>query len=48
MVHRILRNMIVVTVMIVTASVLAACDNTIRGIGRDIREAGDAIEDATR
>ena len=25
---------------------LAACDNTIRGVGEDAEEAGDTIEDA--
>ncbi|MEM1401581.1 MAG: entericidin A/B family lipoprotein [Pseudomonadota bacterium] len=28
-------------------AMLGACDNTIRGVGKDIREAGDAIEDST-
>ena len=31
---------------LVMAFLLAACDNTIRGIGRDIRETGDAIQDS--
>jgi len=25
---------------------VAACDNTIRGVGRDAQESGDAIEDS--
>jgi predicted small secreted protein len=29
------------------AGLLAACDNTIRGIGQDINESADAVEDST-
>ena len=28
------------------AAALSACDNTIRGIGKDIRESTDAVEDS--
>ena len=31
---------------LVMAFMLAACDNTIRGIGRDVRETGDALQDS--
>jgi Predicted small secreted protein len=27
---------------------VAACDNTIRGAGRDIQDTGDAVQDAAR
>lgn len=27
-------------------SALAACDNTIRGIGKDIKDSADAVEDS--
>lgn len=31
--------------MLGLVSMAAACDNTIRGAGQDIRDTGDAIED---
>lgn len=33
--------------MLGLAGLLSACDNTIRGIGQDLNESGDAIEDQT-
>lgn len=30
---------------LVGALTLAACDNTIRGVGRDVKESGNAVED---
>lgn len=27
---------------------LTACENTIRGVGEDVEETGDAVEDATQ
>lgn len=35
----------IVVVGLVAAFTLAACDNTIRGVGRDARETGQAVED---
>ena len=32
--------------MLVVAGALAACDNTIRGVGADINEAVDAVDDS--
>ncbi|WP_181704182.1 entericidin A/B family lipoprotein [Chthonobacter albigriseus] len=34
-----------VAVVLVAAFTLAACDNTVRGVGRDMRETGDAVQD---
>lgn len=31
---------------LVAAFTLAACDNTIRGVGRDVGETADAVEDS--
>ncbi|MEQ8964564.1 MAG: entericidin A/B family lipoprotein [Azospirillaceae bacterium] len=29
-----------------TATALTACENTIRGVGQDVEETGDAVEDS--
>lgn len=34
--------------LLVSAFVLSACDNTVRGVGRDVRETGQAVEDVSR
>lgn len=34
------------TILLALGLLAAACDNTIRGVGRDTEETGDAIEDA--
>jgi predicted small secreted protein len=36
---------IAVLAMLALGLFATACDNTIRGVGRDAQEAGDAIED---
>lgn len=41
------RRLALVAAAALTVGTLAACDDTIRGIGRDIRDTGQAIEDAT-
>ena len=33
---------------LLAALALAACDNTIRGVGRDLRETGKAVEDVAK
>ncbi|HUG63447.1 MAG TPA: EncA/B family entericidin [Methylomirabilota bacterium] len=33
------------TVAIVAALVLSACANTVRGVGRDVQQTADAVED---
>lgn len=44
----ILRKATLLVMLLGFTAVVAACDNTIRGVGRDIQETGDALEDATR
>ena len=39
-------RLVVGVLMLFSVTMLAACDNTIRGIGRDAEETGDAISDA--
>jgi predicted small secreted protein len=40
-----MRNAKAIMTLIVTSLILAAC-NTVEGVGRDIKSAGEAIEDA--
>ena len=47
-VRLILRKATLLVMLLGFTAVVAACDNTIRGVGRDIQETGDALEDATR
>lgn len=36
-----------ITILLILATFgLAACENTIRGVGRDVRSTGQAVEDA--
>ncbi|WP_075217483.1 entericidin A/B family lipoprotein [Mongoliimonas terrestris] len=37
-----------IVAVLVSAFVLAACDNTVRGVGRDVRETGQAVEDVSQ
>ena len=41
-----LRRGIFLLILAATGFGLAACENTIRGAGEDIRETGQAVEDA--
>lgn len=34
----------IILVLMLSAIGLSACDNTIRGVGEDLRETGDALE----
>jgi predicted small secreted protein len=34
--------------LVVTCIVVSACANTIRGVGRDMHQTGQAVEDAAR
>jgi predicted small secreted protein len=43
----ILARLVPVAALIGATVALSACDDTIRGIGRDIKDTGRAIEDAT-
>ncbi len=40
-----IRRAALVAVLASMGAGLAACDNTIRGVGRDVRESGDAVRD---
>lgn len=40
-------KLISIATVITFGALLAACDNTIRGIGQDINESADAVEDST-
>lgn len=42
------KSTIAVVVALIATLSLTACANTIRGAGRDARQTGDAIEDATQ
>ena len=42
-----LARIVAVAGLIAATLALSACDDTIRGIGRDIKDTGRAIEDAT-
>lgn len=35
------------TAIVAAAILLSACANTVRGVGRDVQQTGDAIEDVT-
>jgi predicted small secreted protein len=41
-----LRRSVLLVLLVASAIGLAACENTIRGFGRDVRETGDAVGDA--
>ena len=41
-------RIVALLVLVLGMAGLAACDNTIRGIGADVQETGDAVEDATQ
>jgi len=41
---RILSTGSIILALIVGAIGLSSCDNTIRGVGQDIRDTGDALE----
>lgn len=43
----ILKRMSLIGVLAVMIGGLAACDNTIRGIGQDINESAEAVDDST-
>jgi predicted small secreted protein len=43
-----IRPLGVFVILFSLAGVLAACDNTIRGMGQDIEETGDAVSDAAQ
>lgn len=43
----VLRNLSIPAALLGILLAVSACDNTIRGIGADVRETGDAVEDAT-
>jgi predicted small secreted protein len=34
--------------ILATALFVSACSNTVRGVGQDVRETGDAVEDVTQ
>jgi predicted small secreted protein len=34
----------IIASLVISAIGLSACDNTIRGVGQDIRDTGDALE----
>ena len=38
-------RLIAIVAGLVSVLVLSACDNTIRGVGRDVQETGNAVED---
>nr|WP_099558936.1 entericidin A/B family lipoprotein [Hartmannibacter diazotrophicus] len=41
--------MLIKTVLLVTVTLgIAACDNTIRGIGKDVKDTGRAVEDSVK
>ncbi len=42
------KSTIGVVAALIAALSLTACANTIRGAGRDVRQTGDAVEDAVR
>lgn len=42
------KTFIAIVGLLLTALTISACDNTVRGIGRDARQTGDAIEDSTQ
>lgn len=42
------KSVIAIVAVLAATVTLAACDNTIRGAGKDIRQTGDAVQDATR
>jgi predicted small secreted protein len=42
------RRVIALAALIATLAGLAACANTIRGVGRDMHQTGQAIEDAAK
>ncbi|MEM7444562.1 MAG: entericidin A/B family lipoprotein [Pseudomonadota bacterium] len=35
-----------IAALLLVAGTVAACDNTIRGVGQDVQDTGEAIEDA--
>lgn len=39
------RRATLLAVLLALGGGLAACDNTIRGVGRDVRESGQAVND---
>jgi predicted small secreted protein len=41
-----LRRGVSLVLLVAMAIGLAACENTIRGVGRDVRETGEAVGDA--
>jgi predicted small secreted protein len=41
-----LRRGVFLAILVATGFGLAACENTIRGAGEDVRETGQAVEDA--
>ena len=43
----ILKRLSLVSMLVVMVGGLAACDNTIRGVGEDINETAEAVEDST-
>ena len=43
-----LRRAVFLVVLVSTCVGLAACSNTIRGVGRDMHQTGRAIEDAAK
>lgn len=43
----ILKRMSLIGALAVMIGGLAACDNTIRGIGEDINESAEAVDDST-
>ena len=46
--HELKRLFAMVLVFAGIAAALSACDNTIRGIGQDIRDTADAVEDSVQ
>ena len=39
------RSAAIFALLAASASCLAACENTVRGVGRDMQETGEAVED---
>ncbi|WP_181707854.1 entericidin A/B family lipoprotein [Chthonobacter rhizosphaerae] len=42
------KSFVALVAVLISSFVLSACDNTVRGVGRDVRETGDAVEDVAR
>lgn len=46
--HNVLNRLALIVTLLAGIAVLGACDNTIRGMGEDIEDSGDAIEDSSQ